>query len=221
MGTMAPAANFLHELNNMLYRERQSAKEHDRAMGDLGLRTATFKYQMEQDMLARKDRQAARAFQQKMQENQMKLQQAEAARQQELFKNQIVSERVRAEKAKKLITPVEFNLYNPISRTHPAWQDERFIKKIEDVTGGKFNRTSGFILNRDGSTKKMRPMDMQMYLPGLLGLADTYKDTYSDKMIKLQDLQKQYNAVEENIAVWSGHPGGKAKVTSLKKQQIN
>jgi hypothetical protein len=189
MGNFAlPAANFLREMNNMLYRERESAKRHDEAMGNIGLRTATFKYQMEQDRQARQDRQAARQLQQKNLKFQQQLQTDAAARAQAMHKAQIEDINYKLEEERKLRTPAPFSAYNLIPKTDPLWQNEEFVADMERQFSGKLNKESGGFIGDKGKDMLYAPIKLKDKAPAIIGVARMYKDGLSDTLMNIQDM---------------------------------
>jgi hypothetical protein len=223
MGNFAlPAANFLREMNNMLYRERESAKRHDEAMGSIGLRTATFKYQMEQDRQARQERQAARKLNQENIEFQQKLQVENAQRQQALFEDQRAMNQIKVEQAKQLVTPTDFRAYDVIPKGHIAWNNPEFVADLEEKTGGKFNRASGMFM-ANGENKKIRPLDIKRFLPIMVGNADILKgDSIQDNLLRAHDLRGQIQEIDAEITKLSGGSGGdprRAVLITKKKRE--
>jgi hypothetical protein len=223
MGTALPAANFLREINNMLYRERQDARRHDQAMGNIGLRTATFKYNMEQDRQNRQERQEVRQYQRQQAEENMKLRQAEAARAEEAHERNLQLTQAEAERQKQLLTPTDFRAYDVVPKEHVAWQDPEFVADMEAKTGGKFNPTSGMFMAK-GKNKQFRPLDIKKFLPIMVGNADMKKgDSIQDNLISLHKRAKLIKSIDADIKKASGASGADPRraieITKLKQQR--
>jgi hypothetical protein len=214
-GFTLPAANFLREINNMLYRERESARRHDEAMGSIGLRTANFKYQMEQDRLARQDREAARKIQQENVDRQYKLQQEQNARAEAQHKANMEKVGYALEEERKLRTPAPFSAYNIVPKNDPLWKNPEFKSRIEAEFGGTLNKGSGGIIGQDGKDKKYKPIDLRDRAPMIVGMMKEYKNDLSDTLINLNTMNSDISSIDTEISQAAKNDKDKANLQRL------